>query len=289
MTLLFMTMAMVAMIAAPGSVRIDASLDENFAEGPARLVHLGQSAIVLSTWHGAARGHELRTITDAAGGVTPGGLSIPNQVQFARVRGELTAAGLGATVDLSSWEASALEPVDLVLRPIELDGATILAVARALAGAETTVASFDGGLARVRARAADLASAALALEPHRVLRDIIGAGPGTTPTGDDMVVGCLAALAILGRSDAASALSRSTAPLLPATTTASRHYLLAAASGRFAEHVHELVNEFAAGRPAARMLEQARRWGATSGVDLLIGLTTTLRADLAARTEEGAA
>lgn len=232
----------------------------------------------------------LLTITDAAAGVTPGGLSIPNRAHFARVRGDLAAAGLGATVDLSSWAASAMQPVDLVLKQATLDRATILAVARALAGARPSApTSFDGGLARVRSRAADLASAALAREPQRVVAEVIGAGPGTTPTGDDLLVGCLAALAVLGRTDAASALARATAPLLQATTTASRHYLVAAASGRFAEHVHELVDGLAAGHPAELIVEHAHRWGATSGVDLLIGLTETLRADLAARTEEGVA
>ncbi|MBX3098698.1 MAG: DUF2877 domain-containing protein [Salinibacterium sp.] len=286
MTLLFMSMAMAATIAAPGSGRIDASLHGIVATRPARVVHLGQSAIVLQP----ADRSTLLTITDAAAGVTPGGLSIPNRAHFARVRGDLATAGVGATVDLSSWTAAAMQPVDLVLKPTTLSGATILAVARALADARPSASSsFDGGLARVRSRAADLASAALAREPRRVVAEVIGAGPGTTPTGDDLLVGCLAALAVLGRGDAASVLSGATAPLLEATTTASRHYLVAAASGRFSEHVHELVDGFSAGRPADLIVEHATRWGATSGVDLLIGLTETLRADLAARTEEGVA
>ena len=247
----------------------------------------------------AAQHLRMLTMTDASGGVTPGGLCIPNPTQFARVRGEFAAAGLGSVVDLAGWAVSRLERVDLVMRSAIVDGAAILAVADALADAptstatSTTSAHFDGGLVRVRARAAELGAASLALEPHRVVADLIGAGPGTTPTGDDMLVGCLAALAVLGRADAASALSRVIAPLLETTTSTSRHYLEAAASGRFAEHVHDLVAGFAAGDSAERMLEHANRWGATSGVDLLIGMTATLRADLrvdlAARFEEGAA
>lgn len=225
-------------------------------------------------------------------------MSIPHPIEYARVRADFVLAGLGAVVDLAKWSVdTAFEPVDLVLAPGYLDRATIVAVAAAVASGAVLIATidarFDGGLRRVRSRAADLATSALAFETERVLPDLVGAGPGTTPSGDDMIVGCLAALAVLGRTDAARRLAEGTAPLLAATTITSRHYLEAAASGRFAEHVHELVAGFETVRyaecPAKRMLEHARRWGATSGVDLLIGMTATLRADLAARSEEGAA
>ncbi len=121
-----------------------------------------------------------------------------------------------------------------------------------------------------------------------MVADLIGAGPGTTPTGDDMVVGSLAALAVLGRADAASALSATVAPRLAETTTTSRHYLAAAASGRFAEHVHHLLDGFVDGMPARTIIATASTWGASSGVDLLIGMTATLRADLAQSTKGAA-
>lgn len=234
------------------------------------------------------------TITDRAVGVTPGGMSIPHPIEYSRVRGDFVLAGLGAIVDLARWSVdTAFEPVDLVLAPGNLDRAAIVAVAAAIASGAVSIATidarFDGGLARVRSRAADLATSVLSFEPEQVLPDLVGAGPGTTPSGDDMIVGCLAALAVVGRTDAARRLAEATAPLLAATTITSRHYLEAAASGRFAEHVHDLVAGFETGRSAERILEHATRWGATSGVDLLIGMTATLRADLAARSEEGAA
>ncbi|MEQ1735088.1 MAG: DUF2877 domain-containing protein [Rhodoglobus sp.] len=277
---------MVATIAAPVRARIDASLDGDFAARAQQIVHLGQSAVVLHPNGATADEPWLLTITDGAGGVTPGGISIPSPVAFARVRGEFAFAGLGATVDLSAWASCReLVPVELRLAPRDFDSGAIRAVSAALVGAlPTTSTAFDGGLERVRSRAGDLAAASLALDPGPVVADLIGAGPGTTPTGDDMVVGCLAALAVLDRPDAASALSAAVAPLLAATTTTSRHYLAAAASGRFAEHVNELVAGFATGHAADQLVAHARRWGATSGVDLLIGLAATLRADLVART-----
>ena len=286
------------MIAAPRVARIDASLGNIVFARPSRVVHLGQSAIVLNLGNSVAQPTSLRptllTITNRAGGVTPGGLSISDSAQFARIRADFAAAGDGALIDLSRWAVdTVLEPLDLVLAPQELDAATILAVSTAIADeARLTPAAFslfDGGLTGVRSRAADLANGALSLAPEPVLADIIGAGPGTTPTGDDMVVGCLAALAVLGRVDATSRLARATASLLQATTTTSRHYLAAAASGRFAEHVHNLIDGFSAGHPADQLLAHAHRWGATSGIDLLIGMTATLRENFAAQTEEGAA
>lgn len=311
---------MVATVSAPTAARIDASLDASLGAlvvfSPMRVVHLGQSAIVLCAdgLHAEpdtvrpmagpiAQCDALFTITDRAGGVTPGGVSIPNPTEFAQVRADIAKAGLTALVDLSAWSVSAwsvnaaLEPVDLLMRPCDLyramSRATIRAVVDALAAEAShtsmAFAHFDGGLARVRSRAGNLATAALALDSAPILGGIIGAGPGTTPTGDDMVVGCLAALAVLGRTTAAEDLARAIAPLLETTTTTSRHYLGAAASGRFAEHVHHLIAGFSAGHAADRMLAHARRWGATSGIDLLIGMTATLRADFAARAEEDAA
>ncbi len=283
---------MVARIAAPDRARVDLQLDTAALCSPARVVHLGQSAIVLRAVFSSTGDPVLVTVTDGTVGVTPGGISIPRASTYARVRADFLAVGLGRIVELSPWVSdSLLVPVDLRLAQRRMADATITAVAHELLTTPTLPmhSSFDGGLSRVRSRATDLAAAALALEPQRVLPDIVGAGPGTTPTGDDMVVGCHAALAVLGRTDAASRLSEATAPLLAATTTSSRHYLAAAASGRFAEHVHTLVAGFERGRPADLLLDDARRWGATSGVDLLTGLAATLQADLVGRYARGAA
>ena len=82
------------------------------------------------------------------------------------------------------------------------------------------------------------------------LRRLIGAGPGSTPAGDDVVVGVLAALRATGRDDAAAAIGRASCRLLDRTTSASRMYLSAAADGRFAERVHELVRGLGDARAA---------------------------------------
>jgi hypothetical protein len=125
--------------------------------------------------------------------------------------------------------------------------------------------------------------------PAEALRRMVGAGPGTTPSGDDIIVGVLAALNSLGLRENAAALSRQVAPLLSTTTVASRHYLKAAARGRFGEHVHQILDSLAAGAPAERTIGEAGRWGATSGVDLLIGLVSTLATFVNNRSSESAA
>lgn len=281
---------MAAVIAEPDLARIDATLGastaDGFSAGYQLIVHLGQSVVVLRS----TTTQRLLTIANASGGVTPGGVCIPNGAEFARVRRELSAVAPGHPVDLSAWSRTAtLVPVDLHLTPRHLDAGAIHAVSAELArGNASPAASFDGGLARVRSLAPALAEAAIHGDPRVLLPELIGAGPGTTPSGDDMVVGTLAALAARGLADAAIRLSAAVTPLLGATTAASRHYIVAAASGRFAEHVHQLVDGLVDGMPARTILACASRWGATSGVDLLTGLAATLRAELAHRTKGAA-
>jgi hypothetical protein len=122
-----------------------------------------------------------------------------------------------------------------------------------------------------------------------LLHALVGAGPGTTPSGDDVIVGAMAGLRACGLADAATSLGRRVLPLLPATTTASGHYLRAAADGRFGEHVHELNDSLETGRPAAAVIARASRWGATSGVDLLFGLVAVLAIAAGRRATEEAA
>lgn len=278
------------MIAEPDLAHVDATLGasgaDGFSGGSQHIVHLGQSALVLRS----TTTQRLLTIANASGGVTPGGVCLPNEAEFARVRRELAVVAPGHPVDLAAWSrAVTLVPVDLRLTPRRLDADTIHAVGAVLdRGHGAAAPSFDGGHARVLALAPALAVAAIHGDPRTLLAEIIGAGPGTTPSGDDLVVGTLAALSALGRADAASRLSAAVTPLLDMTTSTSRHYLMAAQAGRFAEHVHQLVDGMAHRMPARTILAWAGQWGATSGVDVLTGLTATLRAELAHRTKGAA-
>ena len=78
-----------------------------------------------------------------------------------------------------------------------------------------------------------------------VVFDVVGCGPGSTPAGDDVLVGILAVLTSphsgATGSAAVQSLRRSLRPLLPTTTDISGHLLRQAADGLVGRAVHELV------------------------------------------------
>jgi hypothetical protein len=59
------------------------------------------------------------------------------------------------------------------------------------------------------------------------------------------------------------------------TTPVSCHFLRAAASGRFAERVKDLIEAFFSGdtKRVERTAERVLEYGATSGVDLIVGIS----------------
>ncbi len=224
----------------------------------------------------AGDGGALVILTTAGAGVMPGGASL-DAPEFARLRA-LLARNRSDLVDLAAWNApSAAEAVDLSLgeRAIPAPAAHALLGALDALPPSPALPSPDP----LRRLAPRLAGQALAGDVDgELLRGLVGAGPGTTPSGDDVIVGVLAGLQAAGRARAARTLARRALRLLPATTAASGHYLSAAADARFGEHVHELVAALSAGRPPARTIGLAARWGATSGIDLLFGLAAALSA-----------
>jgi hypothetical protein len=129
----------------------------------------------------------------------------------------------------------------------------------------------------------------------RVLRGVVGCGTGSTPAGDDVLVGILAVLAVphLARTGAAAAQSLRPCmlPLLPTTTDISAHMLRQAAAGLFARPVHELVSALIAERPQ-RLIEAVQKavdCGATSGADLCMGLLSCATSFLTNHHQEAAA
>lgn len=125
------------------------------------------------------------------------------------------------------------------------------------------------GLARSALGAGELAACVAAA---------VGAGPGTTPAGDDVICGVLAGLDLLGLRDAHQRLGAAVTPLLWATTRSSRHLLAAAVEGRYTERLLGLAAALAAGRSAAPALDALARWGASSGLDQATGFAAALRA-----------
>lgn len=229
---------------------------------------------------GRASANRLLILTPETAGLMPGGACLRVE-DFSRVRGEIASReAAAAAVVLSGWNGPEMtvESVDLGVRPALFSRETALAYDDALKGLRAADATRSVmSPEEMRRGAPGLARQAVDGRVRaQTLRTMVGAGPGTTPSGDDVIVGVLAGLRALGLDRQAAALALQLGPLIGNTTLASRHYLSAAIEGRFGEHVHRLVAALAHGEPTERTLENAALWGATSGTDLLFGLVATL-------------
>jgi len=265
-------------VAIRGSVRIDRDAPATAIASPVEVVHLGQSALVLRS----VADDRLLVITGPSGGLMPGGCCV-GAGDFSLLRDALTArlaAQPGAPGRWCGWGGTAVEARGLRVAPAAIDARAVKEIRRLLE-AEELRESRSGVVDPVPLRREGNALAAAALagehgETAAVLARLVGAGPGTTPTGDDVIAGVLAGLALLGERRAAAIVAAGLPRLLGRTTLASRHYLAAAVDGRFGEHVQELLSA-ASGRSAPlRAVARAARWGGSSGIDLLAGVMAAI-------------
>jgi hypothetical protein len=267
----------------PAEIRVPAQeparrLDELTA------VHVGQSALVLSAPDART---PLLVVTDATRGLVPFGLCVPHDGDFTAARAAVSVAG--GAVDLTTWTSARRTLVDLRLPPAAVDPTALQAMDRALGTRPRGTGPHDPS--PQRALAEPLTRAALGRNSRAVastLGRLIGAGPGATPAGDDVVVGVLAALTLLADSDAEVPPARrllvtELVPLLARTTRASRQDLAAAADGRFCEHTHLLASALDGSGDMRRAIAAARTWGATSGIDLASGMCAAASAVLTPR------
>lgn len=217
----------------------------------------------------------------------PGGASLPVRADFDALR---ALARRDGTLDLTGWDAAtAVHPVDLRLGTVAVDRRAVDAMLAGLAMDETAGVLMDPR--PLRALAPALAHAVLAFDDAAsagVAAQLIGAGPGATPAGDDVVVGVAAGLLACGAVDAAATLRAAVRPLLERTARASRHDLRAALAGEFSEHAHLLVGALRHPGLVAAALRRARAWGATSGFDLAAGVAWSTAAASGTRGGAGA-
>jgi len=108
---------------------------------------------------------------------------------------------------------------------------------------------------------------------------LIGLGPGLTPSGDDYLGGVLIALRWLGRGAHAESLWRWLEPRLERTGVISAAHLAAAAGGEAHEALHEVMDNLAAWQapdlhPSLARLDAV---GHTSGWDALAGIVAVAR------------
>lgn len=110
--------------------------------------------------------------------------------------------------------------------------------------------------------------------------DLIGLGPGLTPSGDDLLCGAMIGLRAAQRADKAAELSRQVAIAAPGLTTPlSCAFLTAAGDGQAAERLHLAVNAIVAGQTAriAALAADVGAIGHSSGWDALAGVVLALR------------
>jgi hypothetical protein len=275
-------------LAAPPRVRVPIGRRPWEAARAWRVVHVGQSAVILAAASGEATGR-LLGLTSPWRGLVPGGVCLPDRDAFAALARLIAEAARPATpeVDLGAWAVIGPDrttTVDLRIRPVAVRADAVRLLTARLAAtkpAAPPAAAMDPRPARILA--VPLAHAVLAdneAGAGQILRRLVGVGPGATPAGDDVIVGVIAALdAAAGslldeeRARAARALlAAALQPLLDRTTSIARHDLTAAIAGEFAESVHRVVAGLADPAAVPAAVAAARGTGATSGVDLASGM-----------------
>jgi hypothetical protein len=114
-------------------------------------------------------------------------------------------------------------------------------------------------------------------------QQLIGLGPGLTPSGDDFLGGVLIALSLVHRQDIAALLYADLSPhLLTRTGPISRTHLVAASSGQGLETLHLAINSVIEGNVGVipTRVHHIERIGSSSGWDALAGSCVVLRACL---------
>jgi hypothetical protein len=149
-----------------------------------------------------------------------------------------------------------------------------------------------GSLGRAAARSlAEVLQALKQGRPERAVSaafPLIGLGPGATPSGDDLLVGLAAGLAVTDHPLAGAFAAGVAHDAAGLTTAVAESYLLHAGRLEFSERVHRAALAILDG-PEAELrgaVSAALAWGATSGVDLLVGLLVGIQAGVAPRLVE---
>lgn len=109
----------------------------------------------------------------------------------------------------------------------------------------------------------------------------IGRGKGLTPSGDDLLVGALAADQLLGMlpSDTEGRIRKRLSQTPKPTTTVSEHYLACALEGLYNEPIHRLLHvlrQESEEKAIEECIKHIMAIGHTSGMDMLTGLTGAL-------------
>lgn len=232
-----------------------------------RVVHLGQSTVSFAM----PGSPTLSVVSSSARGLVPGGLCLP-AVTFERWRRRPERDLIASTHDFAAMAT----PVDLRVPRVTPHVKAVSSWQSQITAHTDTWLSPDSQ----RRLAPILAQALLSADPVHVantMGQLIGRGPGSTPSGDDVIVGALAAIQALGLSTSAA---RPLSGQLSQTTAASRHDLWWALHGRVSQRLLSLLGSFASPHLVPAVAGLARGWGHTSGSDLAAGATAVFEASI---------
>jgi hypothetical protein len=137
---------------------------------------------------------------------------------------------------------------------------------------------------RINKPVTNLVTSTDGFDPQGALRaagQMIGLGPGITPSGDDILIGFLVGLwSMAGWNKRQLAFIRSfgtgLVQLAKGTSEISRTYLYHAAQGQFSSSLSHLVEAIATGKDVEEATQTAMRVGHSSGMDSVTGLLTGL-------------
>jgi hypothetical protein len=256
-----------------------------------RSLHLGADGDFLCIGDASIGKGPLNATVDAAGWarvarkLPPAGSEVRIDAGRIEIRGAVVSTAAASTWRPPSWPrvagvervAAALD--DLARRAHKQAPADGLA--RIVLGSPGEPASAFERIAQPRViRMRRWASARLSGSAHEQAPvDLLGLGPGLTPSGDDLLCGALVALHAIGRVDASRDLHAAIAGAArSATSPLSNAFLQAAAEGHGYEALHTMIIALLENRPFARDLEVLGRIGHTSGWDALAGAVIVLQA-----------
>lgn len=247
------------------SVRIDAvsPLLSGF-ETDYQVAHSGRNTVVLRPYEAC---EDDVVVTTGVVGLMPGGIHYSRDV-FEQWRAGIHGSHVTFRSDTRAMEI--IELVNLRLGSARTDQDSLLLAVHLLDRSR----SRDLGVTTVE-RAKAVANQACDQMTHDLAEsvpELVGSGEGSTPAGDDLLVGVCAALRSSGLLAEATLIAAMACDISHRTTRASRLYLRAAEEGRFAERVHLLAGSFAHQADAAKIMKSIQGWGASSGLDLATGM-----------------
>lgn len=119
------------------------------------------------------------------------------------------------------------------------------------------------------------------IRQRQALQFLIGRGPGLTPSGDDMIVGHLAARFINKKRDQVmeTYLGTKLMTINDLTTDVSLHYLLCSLDQRFNRSIIALISALINDEPSnvQNTIQEILNTGHTSGADFLAGFTRSIK------------